>query len=495
MYSNKQINISAYIALGKILSMLIGFVTPLFLTRYLTKEDYGLYAQFYTVFLFAGNILGMGVQSNLYFFYSDAEQKNRQIIVSNTYFLLLIFATLGVFILATKPLSTLFLGKGELQNYTYFVLLSIWFFIPTKILEPLYTLRRDRITSTLYPPIEIIGKVVFVIGSALIFKTISSIFMAICLFLFFCFIFSFIYASRSGFRLLKVALLSNISKEQLKYAIPFGLSTIIITIASRLDKILSINYLSLEDYAIYSLAFFGIPGVMQIYDSLCQVNVMNMAKEYHNKNIDKVLDLYKVFVVKTLSFSLPIILIVFLFSKQIVLFLFTEKYIESVPFFRIYILTFIIGMLGAGTILRAIGKTKLTLKANIIASLFFIPFTYFMVRNYGVWGAMSGALAGNLLPRIIQIIQEIKIIKCGIRFYFPIEKIGIIFLISVLSIFPFVALNLFFSISFWVSILLSGLYIIISYYFLYKYNVFLLTNNSFMLFLSKIPRLKTNKIK
>ena len=51
--SNKNIDTSnsfaVYVAVGKLIAMVCNFVLPIFLTRFLSKSDYGLYSQFYNI--------------------------------------------------------------------------------------------------------------------------------------------------------------------------------------------------------------------------------------------------------------------------------------------------------------------------------------------------------------------------------------------------------------------------------------------------------------
>lgn len=61
---------------------------------------------------------------------------------------------------------------------------------------------------------------------------------------------------------------------------------------------------------------------------------MNMATEYKNGTIEQVKNLYQRFVVQTLSFSLPLIGVVCLFSPQIVHFLFQKIHGRS-SFFQV----------------------------------------------------------------------------------------------------------------------------------------------------------------
>ena len=252
-----------------------------------------------------------------------------------------------------------------------------------------------------------------------------------------------------------------------------GFAVLLNTICGRIDKLICVSNLTSEEYATYSIAFFGIPGVMQIYDSLCQVNVVNMTKRYQNNDIHGVVSEYKSFVVKTLSFSLPLILITFLFSPQIINILFSNKYIDSVPFFRVYILTFILAMFGSGTVLRAIGKTKLTMKSYLFSSAVCIPVTFLLIHFYGVWGAISSAVFNILIPKFFQLYYEMMEMNTDFSNYFPWRSIYKILIISIVILIPIILINIRFSVNIWMCIPISIAYIIICYLIELKHNVFI----------------------
>ncbi len=458
-------HIAAYIAVGKVLAMVLNFVTPLFLTRFLTKADYGIYSQFNTVFLFLGSIFGMGIQSNLYFFYpsiKDELEKSR--LITNTFLLLTLTTALGVALFLIPTISNWVLGEGELKKYLFIIVIATWLYVPTRILDPLFTLRKDGKSSVLFPPIETIGKLMLILLFALIFKDVKYILCSVVIFQLGCFIYAYSYAQHSGMSFHHYQFDWREIKKIIAYSLPFGLAVILYTLSSRFDKLICISYLTTEQYAIYSLAFFGIPGVMQVYDALCQVNVMDMAKAYHQNNYKDILLLYRNFVIKTLSFSLPIITIVFIFAKQIIVLLFTENYIEAVPFFQVYILTFIVAMLGAGTILRAINKTRMSLKAYAISVFVYIPVTYLLIKSLGMWGAMTGALIGNILPRIIQIRMEISQMKCSFSEYFPILKMIYIMIIGFGFGLLVYVINTMLSLSIYGCGIVGCIYLLIAYY-------------------------------
>ena len=107
-----------------------------------------------------------------------------------------------------------------------------------------------------------------------------------------------------------------------------------------------------------------------------------MSVAYKEKNLDGLIGLYHSMVLKTLSYTIPMIFIIMLFADPIIPFLFSDKYVDSIPYFQIYLLTFIVQSVGCGNILRATGETKYSLRAYIYTAIVMIPFTYFAIKYF-----------------------------------------------------------------------------------------------------------------
>ena len=466
-----------FLSIGKISAMLLNFVMPLFLSRFLTKEEYGLYSQFYLVHNFVGSICAFGVQSNLYYFFPGATEERKKTITWNTLVAICCSGLLGGLCLLIPGIRN-FLLNDELQKYLNIIILCIIFYVPSLLIDPLGVVRNNKLLVMIYHPVSILLKVVFVISFALTFHTLDSIFYAILLLEGIIFAFLLLYILRY-YPLRNGKILSRqLMRQQLVYSLPFGIAVCLNTLCGQIDKIICTNYLSLEEYAVYSIAFFGIPGILQIYDALCQVNVVDMAKYHKEKNQVEILNSYKAFVTKTLSFSLPVILTGCLFSPQIINFIFSSKYHAAIPFFRLYLLTFIFGMMGAGTILRAIGKTQYSMYAYLISAIMGIPTTYLLIQNYGIWGAISSAMINTILPKLIQIIFECRLMKCSFTDYLPWVNLFKIVGISVVLLAPIVASVFFIQWNIPLAITISIGYVIVAYLFEIKYGIFLIDKST-----------------
>lgn len=472
---------TASIIAGKIIALLATFAVPLFLTRYLSKSEYGIYSQFYVVVFFCTSFFCMGVQTNLYYYYPTSTYQNRKSLIIQTILFLVFFAVAAVSILNLPIFSKYLIGEGELCNYKTYILIGIILLMPVNIIEPLYIVRKDNFTSVFYPPSEVILRLTLVIGLVLIRPGLNSLFSGVIVSAAICFIFAIMYSFKEiKIKDIKVNIFnSSLAKEQLKYSLPFGLAVSLNTLAVQFDKILCISFLSPSNFATYSVAFYGIPGVQQVYDSLSKVYLIKMTLKHQEGKAIEISEIYKSLVSKTYSFSLPSLFIVSLYARKIIVFLFTSKYIDAVPLFRAYLFSFLIFMLGAGLILRATDKTVYALKSYVYSSVITIPTTYFLIKHYGVWGAMSGAILSIIIPRILILMFEIKFINCTVKNFFPWKNFGLIALISLISIIPFTIIEHFFNYGIVVMALMAMLYLIIVSILEIKYNLFVIDSSFF----------------
>jgi O-antigen/teichoic acid export membrane protein len=470
---------TAAIMAGKIIALIATFAMPLFLTRYLTKFEYGVYSQFYVIINFCIIIFSLGIQSNLYFFYPKATEKERKSLIVHTILYLLIYTLVAIGLINVPFLGKYLIGNGDLVDYKVFISVGILFLMPLVVAEPLYVAKNDNVTSVIFPPVEVLLRLFFVIGFALYWHSLNSVMLGIIFAGFSCFVFVMIY-SLKGINLsgIRDVIDFNLAKRQLKYSWPFGLALILNTLALQFDKIICISFLEPAAFATYSIAFYGIPGVEQIYQSLSQVYLIKMSAKHHENKPNEISEIYKSLVTKTYSFSIPAIVLMSLYAKRIIVLFFTSKYVDAVPLFRLYILTFLVFMLGAGLILRATDRTTYSLKAYFYSSLVTLPLTFFLIKYYGLWGGLISAMVSIMLPKVVQLHYEMGLLKSNVFSYFPWKKFMTIALISFVTIIPFVLLEYFVAYSDVYMAFLGAIYLLIVSLLEIKFEVFVFDNIS-----------------
>ena len=464
-----------YLAAGKIIALMANFVIPLFLTRVLAKEEYGFYSQFNTVLFFLVSFFSFTMSTNLYYFFPTVETSKKKIIVFQTILFLIIFSLLSAFFIYLPYINDFILGNESLKKYRLIIYLLTIILIFTSIIQPLYVVKRDINISLWFPTLQIVLKAVLIIVFFIFIPDINSVINAIIVSAILVMLIVFRYVKKTinefpGERLIN----KKIAISQLRYNLPIGLALSIKSFSQRFDKLISISFLSVSSYASYSIAFFGIPGIRQIYQSIADVTVVSMTKSFNIGDKSEVLSLYKRMVIKNLSFSIPVIMIVALNARQIINFLFTNKYTDATILFQMYLISIVFVMLGEGLIVRASGETKIYARVFIFTAPIIVPTTYFLVKYFGSIGAMCGALLSIILPRIFLIGKEIKIIESNLKNFFPWRKIGLIFLISSLSLIPFVFIKQIISDNFLIIIVMSIFYLLLVYQLELKLNIFII---------------------
>lgn len=464
--------VSAIMA-GKIIALIATFAMPLFLTRFLSKSEFGLFSQFYVLVNFLTVLFSLGIQSNLYYFFPKVKPEEQKSLVIHTLLFLMCFTAVAIGLVNIPWLGRLIIGKSELINYVAFISLGILFLLPVIIIEPLYVAKTDNLTSIFYPPAVVLSRLFLVIGFAVTWHSLRSVMSGIIASALICFVFVVWYTLK-GIRVADFGrlIIPRLAIEQFKYSWPFGLALVLNTLALQFDKIICISFLTPAAFATYAIAFYGIPGVEQVYQSLSQVYLIKMTQKHHENKPAEISEIYKSLVTKTYSFSVPAIVLVSLYAKRIIILFFTDKYLDAIPLFRIYILSFLVFMLGAGLILRATDRTLLSLKAYFFSSLVTLPLTYFLIKNYGIWGGISCAMISIILPKALQLRYEMQLVGSTVLTYFPWKKFAKIAAISLIAISPFAVIEFLFDYpNVWIAFF-GTFYLALVSIIEMKYNVF-----------------------
>ena len=471
-----------WLTIGRIFSMLVSFVMPMVMTRLLTQSDYGVFSQFFTLYLTLNVIFALGFHANLFYFYPTAEEKGKDEYVSNTLLLLLLMSLFSVLILSLPPFQGWLLGDGRLEDYSLLVVLCIALTIPNNMVSPLVTVREDKWGAVLIPGVFAALRLGAMVVAAILGRDLRSVFLALILYQALVLVWVFYYS----FHRHRIRFNWEKAKGQIAYSVPFGLMVAIQMVTYFFDKIIGIRLMDEVQYAIYSVAFLSIPGINQIYDSLCQVNIVNMTRSHQAGEFQEVRDAYKDFVIKTLSFSTPVILAVALFAEEVIGFLFPGDYVEAARYFRIYSLTFLTAMLGAGTILRAIDKNQYSLWAYLVAAAVGLPLTYFLTKQYGPSGAIIGAAVNIMLPRFIQMFIEAKCLDQSIRDYLPWKGLLLIFAAAVILLVPLYLVKRWFHPGLIWCILGSAVYVFVLYWLYLRRGVFIVEKSDLIRVIKKL---------
>lgn len=401
--------------LGKVIAFVVRFFLPVILVRMITKTEYGIYQQFLLMTGFFMYFLNTGIRSSLLFFYPKAKQKEKSELINQTFLILLLngFVFTTLFYVFESQIYNIFgISKFEgLENYIPFF---IFFIAISSVIEQVLVLQKNAKSLLFFFPIDNVLRGLIILVSIFYYlMDASGIITGLFLYSIIKFIIVCIYLLRLyplNFKTIKF----NKLKTQIKYSLPLSVGLIFSVTGKRLDKIIINHYITVEDFAIYAIAFLTIPLLGDFYNSINQIIMPEITKYLSNNSFKEALQLWQKAVIKNASITIPSVFFVFIMSEQIITLLYTEAYIESANYMRIIILSFLFTMTSYALILRASGKTRVIMVIEAASVLISLIIAILIIPIIGIYGAAITALISIALPICVQLYYDLKTIKSNL---------------------------------------------------------------------------------
>jgi len=470
--SSKENSLSiqaAYVFIGRISSSILSFVVPIILVRIFTQEEYGLYQQALLISITLVEVLKWGLINSLFYFYPIAKEKLSELL-SQTFYLLLFIGIVFLF-----PLYLLRFAISNMFNSTAFLSL-IWpigfyffFMLISQILNSLFVLERKSKTVIIYEMVNQTIRITLVLGTATIFKNIYAVMWGLSLFALSRSIVLFLYLKKNykiSYKKIEMSYLLS----QIKYVFPIGAARIVKEIGNKIDKYILCGMFSPTQFAVYAVANFKIPFISLFYSSVGNVLIPEMTVHSNNGVLSKTKELWHKMIIKYATITIPAVIFCFLLAKNIIVLLYTDRYVGSANIFRIFLIIFFVQMINPSSVLRSCRETKAIFKSHFYSMIIAVFLSYLLIKNYGMIGGAMSVVIASYVRTLIQTkkAKELLSLNFGnLLPWFDFSKIIICSLVGVL--FPFVIMHQ--NLPNLLTILLSGIV-----YSLIMFLMFIFTN-------------------
>ena len=454
----------ASLAVGKFLALIFQFMLPIFLARFLSKEGYGIYAQFNMFEMLFVGTMNLALASGIYYFYPKVEHNGIRPILGNSVIMFFLASAIAFLLVTRSICGHWIMGDSPVYKYTPVIFIAVFCSLCSGLMAPLYVVTEDNRTALYYPLLEIILRVMVVIAVACWLGGLRGVIVGVLAARLLVLIVVAGYITWRSDRYSDHRWFDwQLLKAQLAYCLPFAASGALGTFTGRLDKLICVSYLTPAEYAVYVVAFLGIPGIEQFYSAIGDVCLTGMAKCFNNHDPKGALELLKDLEYKSVSVSFPIVFAVCLYADKVITLVFSDKYADATPYFRVFIFSMLFEMLASGLIVRASGKTRISMYTGIINAAIVIPTTFYFVRSFGIWGGIISVMIARLGQRLLYLLFEIRIVDANLRDYLPWKKLAAIFCVSSILLLPLLGLRYFFDLHWALCAALSAVYILVSF--------------------------------
>ncbi|MCI0452870.1 MAG: oligosaccharide flippase family protein [Candidatus Latescibacteria bacterium] len=334
------------------------FIVPLVNVRTLTVDEYGYYKQFWLIYETVTPIVILGFsRSLLYFLPRIEEPEKRSAYITQTVMFLAMSSVVAILIYAVMA-RTLGEGLGEAARSFFWRLCFFTFFtVTTDYMETLFVAQKKPVTQSVYHAAVWGLQAVVVIAASYFSRDVSTIIWALTFFAMIRFFFAIAY-THVNFRL-SLGFVSKASiAEQASFAIPVGLTGIVLLLLTQTDKFIINSFLGRQAFAVYSVGAFQVPLAGVIQTSVGNVTLPLLAQYQSVGDFAAMKDLWRRSLMKTTLFFFPAFVFLEVTARPFITILFTEEYADAAPVFMVYLLLFLRTSMETSTVIQACNRTK-----------------------------------------------------------------------------------------------------------------------------------------
>ncbi len=378
---------------------IIGIVTPMILARYLTRQSMGHYQQLWLVYSFLSQLLIMGLPSSLTYFYPTVEERYRATTVYVVVAGLLISGMImGVGTFFGASYISAYFGHQQLMPLVRRFFLFYAFTISNSYMRRfLVSTNRYRFLMFWMPFDRGMNLLSFAVPAMLGYDLMVMVTVAV--------ITSGIqFALAIGFTMWVISPFdfvwqSDLVKRILFYSLPIGLSAASGRISRSIGELVIGYFETAEFFAVFSWATRSLPGLSVIAASVMTVLIPELARFHKDGDYRQFAAVWHESIRKTSIFILGVFAFLMFMAAPYIVMLYSEQYVDSIIYFRVYLLGILKQVTMFGYVMQAIGRPRYILYATIVSLAFKSIFSVAMYKLFGLWGwaPMGPPVAGLVM--------------------------------------------------------------------------------------------------
>ena len=235
------------------------------------------------------------------------------------------------------------------------------------------------------------------------------------------------YRARSSLTVSKLDL--TLVGKQLAYALPYALAILIYSAQQNLHMYAVSYRYDAADLAIYAVGCLQVPLVEFMMTSTSSVMMVRMREQLHAGDHEAVLELWNDTTRKLALVFIPLVGVLLVCADKLIDLLFTARYADSTPLFRVWSLTILLTALMTDSILRVFAETRFLIGVYLVKLLFIAGTIDWALSEFGLMGAVLCTLASTLISQVIALARSSSLLQSGFKRVLPWNS-----LLSILAI-------------------------------------------------------------
>jgi len=225
-------------------------------------------------------------------------------------------------------------------------------------------------------------------------------------------------------------------QRHLSYAVPFGLAAFIEVVQINYHMYAVSHYFDTATFAIYAVGCLQIPLSDFLMTSTSNVMMVNMREKILNDDLEAAAAIWLDSVRKLALIFFPLVACLLVVAKPLIVMLFTQSYIRSVPIFMLWTLTMLFATLLTDGALRVFAATRFLIIQNSIRLILIIALIPWFLQKFGLIGAILVTLLAMGVGKVIALVWLRHIMAVSVQQLLPWKSLIRTALLSAIAAMP-----------------------------------------------------------
>lgn len=424
---------SVWLLAAKVTGFALSFFLPLIIVRYLAQDKVGLYRESFQVITNAVILLSMGFAMSAYY-YLAREKERRSAAVFNILVFNFVMGGLACLTLFLFPqiIGNIFRSE-ELTQLAPKIGIVIWIWIFSSFLETVAIANQEARVATVFIITAQFTKTLLMASAVFLFATVEAFIYAAMVqgILQTCILLSYLRSRFPGFWR---GFSWSFFREQMGYAIPFGMTGMLWMAQSDIHNYFVGYKFSSAEFAIYAYGCFEIPLIAMLSESVTSVLIPRMNELQLAGDRDEMIRLTARAMQKLALIYFPIYVFLMITAQTFIITLFTQNYAASASVFVVNLTLLPFAILITDPIVRSykeLGRLFLLTRILVLAAL--VCVLYYGLGHFGLTGMITTAVGAILAEKLIAETMVIRKLGLGWQHLALLKDVGKTAVVAVLA--------------------------------------------------------------
>lgn len=425
---------------GRALAFAGTFFVPVVLARVFDQAEFGTYKQLILIWSTVYAFAQLGMAESLFYFIPRNSTEGAKYLTNSLLFLTAAgLAGLGFLQVTARELAS-WMGNSALAPHVPLLGVFLGLTLASATLEIVMIARTRYLSAAVSYAVSDLLRAACFILPALLLQRLEAVLMAAVVFAALRLGAGLVYFNWEFSDGLRPDL--GLLKAQLAYAAPFGIAILGDIVQANFHHYAVSYHFDAATFAIYSVGCLSVPIVDFVAGPAGNVMMVRMGQAIAQGQDSQVLAVWQDTTRRLALLFFPLVGLLIVTAREVIVLLFTETYLASVPVFVIWSSGIVCSALITDGVLRVYADTRFLLFQSSVRLILNLSLMYWFIRAFGLRGAVLVAVGSVAVTRGLALVRVTKLLGVSFTQVLPWRCLGGIAAVAVASSLAALALKL-----------------------------------------------------